>query len=173
MAIFDHINFMDGRMSRMAEKKRVVTDEGLRELKAELEELRSVKRRDVAESLKEARAQGDLSENAEFDAAKDEQRDIEARIEELEALLKNVEVIYTDEIDKEKVNVGCTVTIKDVANGNVQTFKMVGSTEADILNNKISNESPIGAALIGAKPGEKVTVEAPNGSFQFEVVEIN
>lgn len=157
----------------MAEKKNLLTDKGLKKLEEELQELRVVKRKEVAQKIKEAREQGDLSENAEYDAAKDEQKDIEARIEELEEILKNVEVVYTDEVDKETVNVGCIVTVKDLANGNVQIFKLVGSTEADVLNNKISNESPVGAALIGSKVGETVTVEAPNGSFQFEILEIN
>lgn len=157
----------------MAEKKNLLTDKGLKKLEEELQELRVVKRKEVAQKIKEAREQGDLSENAEYDAAKDEQKDIEARIEELEAILKNVEIVYSDEVDKETVNVGCIVTVKEVANGNVQEFKLVGSTEVDILNNKISNESPVGAALIGAKVGEVVTVEAPVGSFQFEILEIN
>lgn len=157
----------------MAEKKNLLTDKGLKKLEEELQELRVVKRKEVAQKIKEAREQGDLSENAEYDAAKDEQKDIEARIEELEAILKNVEIIYSDEVDKETVNVGCIVTVKEVGNGNVQDFKLVGSTEVDILNNKISNESPVGAALIGAKVGEVVTVEAPVGSFQFEILEIN
>lgn len=157
----------------MAEKKNLLTDKGLKKLEDELQELRVVKRKEVAQKIKEAREQGDLSENAEYDAAKDEQKDIEARIEELESILKNVEVVYTDEVDNEKVNVGCVVTVKELSNGNVQIFKLVGSTEADILNNKISNESPVGAALMGAKAGEIVTVEAPNGSFQFEILEIS
>ncbi len=156
----------------MAEKKNLLTDKGLKKLEEELQELRVVKRKEVAQKIKEAREQGDLSENAEYDAAKDEQKDIEARIEELEAILKNVEVIYTDEVDKDTVNVGCNVTVKEVGNGNVQEFKLVGSTETDVLNNKISNESPVGAALIGAKIGDVVTVEAPNGSFQLEILEI-
>ena len=101
----------------MAEKKNLLTEKGLKKLEEELQELRVVKRVEVAQKIKEAREQGDLSENAEYDAAKDEQKDIEARIEELEAILKNVEVIYTDEVDKDKVNVGCVVTVKDVANG--------------------------------------------------------
>lgn len=157
----------------MAEKKNLLTDKGLKKLEDELQELRVVKRKEVAQKIKEAREQGDLSENAEYDAAKDEQKDIEARIEELESILKNVEVVYTDEVDNEKVNVGCVVTVKELPGGNVQIFKLVGSTEADILNNKISNESPVGAALMGAKAGEVVTVEAPNGSFQFEILEIS
>lgn len=157
----------------MAEKKNLLTDKGLKKLEEELQELRVVKRKEVAQKIKEAREQGDLSENAEYDAAKDEQKDIEARIEELEAILKNVEIVYSDEVDKETVNVGCIVTVKEVANGNVQEFKLVGSTEVDVLNNKISNESPVGSALIGARVGEVVTVEAPNSSFQFEILEIN
>ena len=157
----------------MAGKRNLLTDKGLKKLEEELQELRVVKRKEVAQKIKEAREQGDLSENAEYDAAKDEQKDIEARIEELEAILKNVEVVYSDEVDKETVNVGCIVTVKELSNGNVQEFKLVGSTEVDVLNNKISNESPVGAALIGAKAGEIVTVEAPNGSFQFEILEIN
>ncbi|MDE5778175.1 MAG: transcription elongation factor GreA [Lachnospiraceae bacterium] len=157
----------------MAEKKNLLTDKGLKKLEDELQELRVVKRKEVAQKIKEAREQGDLSENAEYDAAKDEQKDIEARIEELESILKNVEVVYTDEVDKEKVNVGCVVTVKEVGSGNVQTFKLVGSTETDILNNKISNESPVGAALMGSKVGTTVNVEAPNGAFQFEILEIS
>lgn len=157
----------------MAEKKNLLTDKGLKQLEDELQDLRVVKRKEVAQKIKEAREQGDLSENAEYDAAKDEQKDIEARIEELESILKNVEVVYTDEVDKEKVNVGCVVTVRDASNGNVQIFKLVGSTEADVLNNKISNESPVGAALMGAKAGETVEVEAPNGTFKFEILDIN
>ena len=157
----------------MAEKKNLLTDKGLKKLEDELQDLRVVKRKEVAQKIKEAREQGDLSENAEYDAAKDEQKDIEARIEELESILKNVEVVYQDEVDSEKVNVGCAVTVRAVETGNVEIFKLVGSTEADILNNKISNESPVGAALLGAKAGDTVTVEAPNGSFQYEILDIS
>ena len=114
-----------------------------------------------------------MSENAEYDAAKDEQKEIEARIEELESILKNVEIVYTDEVDNEKVNVGCAVTVKRVESGKIEKFKIVGSTEADFLNNKISNESPIGSALMGSKTGDIVDVEAPNGLFQIEIVDIS
>ena len=155
------------------DKKNILTYEGLKRLEDELQDLKVVKRREIAQKIKEAREQGDLSENAEYDAAKDEQKDIEARIEELESILKNVEVVYTDNVDSEKVNVGCAVTVREVKTGNVEIFKLVGSTEADILNNKISNESPVGAALMGAKAGTKVTVEAPNGSFQYEILDIS
>ena len=157
----------------MAEKKNLLTREGLRKLEDELQDLKVNRRQEIAQKIKEAREQGDLSENAEYDAAKDEQKDIEARIEELESILKNVEVVYTDNVDSEKVNVGCAVTVREVKTGNVEIFKLVGSTEADILNNKISNESPVGAALMGAKAGAKVTVEAPNGSFQYEILDIS
>ena len=157
----------------MAEKKNLLTDKGLKRLEDELQELRVVKRKEVAQKIKEAREQGDLSENAEYDAAKDEQKEIEARIEELESILKNVEIVYTDEVDNEKVNVGCAVTVKRVDSGKIEKFKIVGSTEADFLNNKISNESPIGSALMGSKTGDIVDVEAPNGSFQIEIVDIS
>ena len=157
----------------MAEKKNVLTDKGLKKLEEELQELRVVKRKEVAQKIKEAREQGDLSENAEYDAAKDEQKEIEARIEELESILKNVEIVYADEVDKEKVNVGCVVTVKRVESGKIEKFKLVGSTEADFLNNKISNESPIGSALMGSKTGEVVDVEAPNGAFQIEIIDIS
>ena len=157
----------------MADKKNIMTYAGLKKLQDELQDLKVNQRREIAQKIKEAREQGDLSENAEYDAAKDEQKDIEARIEELESILKNVEVVYTDNVDSEKVNVGCAVTVREVKTGNVEIFKLVGSTEADILNNKISNESPVGAALMGAKAGEKVTVEAPNGSFQYEILDIS
>ena len=157
----------------MAEKKNVLTDKGLKKLEEELQELRVVKRKEVAQKIKEAREQGDLSENAEYDAAKDEQKEIEARIEELESILKNVEIVYADEVDKEKVNVGCVVTVKRVESGKIEKFKLVGSTEADFLNNKISNESPIGSALMGSKTGEVVDVEAPNGAFKIEIIDIS
>lgn len=156
----------------MAEKKNILTDKGLKELEDELQELRVVKRKEVAQKIKEAREQGDLSENAEYDAAKDEQKDIEARIEELEKILKNVEVVYSDEVDKDQVNIGCVVTIEDLELKEKETYKIVGSTETDVLHHKISNESPIGMAIIGAKVGDTVEVEAPEGMFKIRIVEI-
>ena len=157
----------------MSEKKNLLTYKGLKELEDELQDLKVVKRKEVAQKIKEAREQGDLSENAEYDAAKDEQRDIEARIEDLEKILKNAEVIDEDEVDLEKINVGCTVLLYDVEFEEEVTYRIVGSTEADILNNKISNESPIGRALIGAKIGQTVDVEGPDGTCQFKILEIN
>lgn len=157
----------------MSEKKNLLTYKGLKELEDELQDLKVVKRKEVAQKIKEAREQGDLSENAEYDAAKDEQRDIEARIEELEKILKNAEVIDEDEVDLDKINVGCTVSLYDVEFDEKVTYQIVGSTEADILNNKISNESPIGKALIGSKIGQTVDVEGPDGTCQFKILEIN
>lgn len=155
----------------MAEKK-ILTYAGLKKIEDELELLKTVTRKEISQKIKEAREQGDLSENAEYDAAKDEQRDIEARIEELEKTLKNVEVIDEDEVDLERINIGCRVHLKDLTEKEEVEYSIVGSTEADILNNKISNESPIGMALIGAKIGETVTVEAPDGDYKYKVLDI-
>ena len=156
----------------MEAKKNILTYEGLKKYEEELQELKVVKRREVAEKIKEAREQGDLSENAEYDAAKDEQRDIEARIEELEKILKNVEVVDEDEVDLEKINIGCKVKILDVEYDEELEYKIVGSTEANSLKGKISNESPLGKALIGAKVGDVLTVETQAGAIQYKVLEI-
>ena len=149
-----------------------MTYEGLKKYEEELQELKVVKRREVAEKIKEAREQGDLSENAEYDAAKDEQRDIEARIEELEKILKNAEVVDEDEVDLERINIGCMVKILDIEFNEELEYKIVGSTEANSLKGKISNESPVGKALIGKKQGDVITVETPAGSFKYQVLEI-
>lgn len=156
----------------MEEKKNILTYEGLKRYEQELEELKVVRRKEVAQKIKEARGQGDLSENAEYDAAKDEQRDIEARIEELETILKNAEVIDEDEVDLDTINIGCRVRIRDVAAKEDLEYKIVGSSEANSMENKISNESPVGRALIGAKKGETVAVEAPGGVFKYKVLSI-
>lgn len=156
----------------MEEKKTLLTYTGLKKLEDELENLKVVKRKEVAGKIKEAREQGDLSENAEYDAAKDEQRDIEARIEELEKLLKNAEVVVEDEIDLDKINVGCKVKVKDMEYDEDMEFFIVGSTEANSLQNKISNESPVGQALIGKKVGDVVDVETQMGTIQYQVLEI-
>lgn len=153
-------------------EKKLLTYAGLQKLEAELQDLKVVKRREVAQKIKEAREQGDLSENAEYDAAKDEQRDIEARIEELEAILKNVEVVVEDEVDFDRINVGCTVKVYDVTFDEEIEFKIVGSTEANSLEGKISNEAPVGKALIGAKKGDTVQVEMPSGIIEYKVLEI-
>ena len=156
----------------MAEKKNILTYAGLKQYEDELQNLKVFKRKEVAQKIKEAREQGDLSENAEYDAAKDEQRDIEARIEELEKLLKNAEVVVEDEIDLEKINVGCQVKVYDIDFDEEMEFKIVGSTEANSLQNKISNESPVGHALLGRKVGDVVDVETQVGVIQYKVLEI-
>ena len=151
----------------MAEKKQVVTYTGLKKIEEELQDLKVNKRREIAAKIK-----GDLSENAEYDAAKDEQRDIEARIEQLEAILKNVEVVDEDEVDTEVVGIGRTVTVYDYEFDEEIVFHIVGSTEADIMKNKISDESPVGMALKGARVGEEVIVEAPDGEFKYRILDI-
>ena len=156
----------------MAEKKNIMTYEGLKKIEEELQYLKVEKRQDIAQKLKEARAQGDLSENAEYDAAKDEQRDIEARIDELEKILKNAEVVDEDEIDLDKINIGCQVKILDMEYKEELEYKIVGSTEANSLKGKISNESPVGMALIGKKVGDVVDVETQVGVLKYKVLEI-
>ncbi len=156
----------------MAEKKHILTYAGLKKYEDELQDLKVNRRREVAEKIKEAREQGDLSENAEYDAAKDEQRDIELRIEELEKLLKNAEVVDEDEVDLEKISIGCRVRVYDVDFDEEMEFSIVGSTEANSLQNKISNESPVGMALLGKKAGDTVDVETQAGIIQYRVLEI-
>ena len=156
----------------MGEKKRILTYTGLRALEEELENLKVVRRKEVAVKIREAREQGDLSENAEYDAAKDEQRDIETRIEEIEKILKNVEVVDEDEVDLDKINVGCTVTLYDKEFEEEVEYKIVGSTEANSLAGKISNESPLGKALLGKAIGEDVVVEAQAGAIEYTVLKI-
>ena len=156
----------------METKKHVLTYEGVKQLEEELQNLKVVKRREIAEKIKEAREQGDLSENAEYDAAKDEQRDIEARIEQIETILKDVEVVVEEEVETDKINIGAKVKILDVEYNEEETYKIVGSTEANSQNGKISNESPLGRALIGSKVGDTVKVETEAGEFEYKVLEI-
>ena len=156
----------------MAEKKNILTYAGLKQYEDELQNLKVFRRKEVAQKIKEAREQGDLSENAEYDAAKDEQRDIELRIEELEKLLKNAEVVVEDEIDLEKISVGCQVKVLEMDEDEEMEFRIVGSTEANSLQNRISNESPVGHALLGKKVGDVVDVETQVGVIQYKVLEI-
>ena len=153
--------------------KNILTLRGLKELEEELQHLKVVKRKEVAEKIKEARAQGDLSENAEYDAAKDEQSDMEKRIEEIEKILKNAEVIDEGEVDLNKVSIGCTVTLKDLDFDEEVTYKIVGSTEANILKGKISNECPVGIALIGSAIGDTVEVEGVDEKSHYKVLAIS
>ena len=156
----------------MEEKKNLLTYAGLKALEDELHDLKVNRRKEVAQKIKEAREQGDLSENAEYDAAKDEQRDIELRIEELEKLLKNAEVVVEEDVDLEKINVGCVVRVYDIEDDEEMEFSIVGSTEANSLQNKISNESPVGHALIGRRVGDVVDVETQVGVIKYKVLAI-
>ena len=153
-------------------KKNILTSEGLKKLEDELEDLIVVRRKEVAQKIKEAREQGDLSENAEYDAAKDEQRDIEARIEEIEKILKNAEIVDEDEVDLGTINIGCQVKILDCEFDEELIYKIVGSTEANSLKGKISNESPVGKALMGKKVGDMVSVETQVGVVSYKVLDI-
>lgn len=156
----------------MAEKKNLMTYEGLKKLEDELQDLKVNRRKEVAEKIKEAREQGDLSENAEYDAAKDEQRDIEARIEEIDKILRNAEVVVEEDVDVDKINIGCKVKILDLEYNDELEYKIVGSTEANSLKGKISNESPVGKALIGAKIGDTISVETQAGVIDYKILEI-
>ena len=153
--------------------KNIMTRAGLQKLEDELHDLKVNQRREVAQKIKEAREQGDLSENAEYDAAKDEQRDIEARIEEIEKILKNLdEVIDEEEVNADTINIGCKVRVLDMEYNEEMTFSIVGSTEANSRSGKISNESPVGKALIGARVDDVVTVESLAGEIQYKVLAI-
>ena len=156
----------------MADKKNILTYKGLVKLEEELHDLKVNRRKEVAVKIKEAREQGDLSENAEYDAAKDEQRDIEARIEELEKILKNAEVVDEDDVDINVINIGCKVKIYDIEFEEELEYTIVGSTEANSLQGKISNESPVGQALLGAKVGQTVEVETQAGPIQYKILEM-
>ena len=157
----------------MEEKKNLLTYAGLTALEDELHDLKVNRRKEVAGKIKEAREQGDLSENAEYDAAKDEQRDIEARIEEIEKILKNAEVVVEDEVDLDKISVGCSVKIYDEEYEEEMEYKIVGSSEANSLKGKISNESPVGHALLGHKVGDEVIVETQAGEIHYKVLSIH
>ena len=153
-------------------KKNVLTYEGLKRYEEELQDLKVNKRKEIADKIKEAREQGDISENAEYDAAKDEQRDIEARIEELEDLLKHAEVYVEDEASLDVVSIGSRVRLFDLDEDEELDFKIVGSTEANSLKGMISNESPVGMALLGKKVGEVVSVETQMGTIQYKIISI-
>lgn len=156
----------------MSEKKTMLTYEGLKKLEAELQDLKVVRRREVAQLIKEARSQGDLSENAEYDAAKEEQAAVEARIVQLEKMLRSAEVIDEESLGGEVVSIGSKVTIFDIEYDEKVEYLIVGSTEADPLCGRISNESPLGLALIGKGKDEVVSVEAPDGLLEYRIMEI-
>lgn len=156
----------------MATKRVVLTQKGLDELKKKLEILETERRNEVIEKIKVARSYGDLSENSEYDEAKNEQAIIESKITQLEAMLKNVEVVDTDELSTEHIGVGSKVRLKDLEFDEEEVYHIVGSAEADPMDNKISDESPMGKALLGHKLGDDVQVEAPAGAIHFKVMEI-
>ncbi|MDD6380478.1 MAG: transcription elongation factor GreA [Lachnospiraceae bacterium] len=153
----------------MAEKKNLMTKEGKKKLEDELQDLIHVQRPAITKKIAEAREQGDLSENAEYDAAMDEQGKIEDRIKDIQEILKDAVVVADD--DTGKINIGYTVKLLDLEENEEDEYKIVGSNEVDILNGKISNESPVGAAVIGHVAGDTVTVETEAGSFQYKIVE--
>ena len=150
-----------------------LTDDGLKKLEAELENLKTVGRADIAEKIKIARGYGDLSENSEYDEAKNEQAKIEARIVEIEAMLKNVEIIEDVKGKAKSVMIGVKVKVLDEEYGDECEYRVVGSTEADPQNGLISDESPVGKALLGKKLGDEVIVDAPGGEFKLKIIEIS
>ena len=156
----------------MSERKKIfLTEEGYNELKEELNDLINVKRPENINAIKEARALGDLSENADYDAARNEQAEIEAKIKKLEMILENVNII--EEISTDEVGIGNTVKISYIDDEDeTDEYKIVGSQEADPFESKISNESPIAKALMGHKVGDTVSVESPNGDYKIKLVEI-
>ena len=156
----------------MSEKKTMLTFEGLSKLEAELQDLKVNRRREVAQLIKEARSQGDLSENAEYDAAKEEQAAVEARIVQLEKMLRNAELIDEESLSGEVISIGSKVKVFDIEFDEQIEYLIVGSTEADPVAGRISNESPLGQALIGKGSGETVSVEAPDGPIEYKILEI-
>jgi transcription elongation factor GreA len=155
-------------------KQIMLTVEGLQKLEEELEYLKTIKRKEVAEKIKEARGFGDLSENAEYDEAKNEQNQVESRIIDLENMLKNASVIDQDEVEIDKVGIGTRVKVYDVDFEEEIEYSIVGSTEADPDKNKISDESPVGRAILGKKAGDEVDVSTPTGdTFTLKILEIN
>ena len=157
----------------MVEKDIFFTTEGLEKIESEIEYLKTVRRKEVAERIKVALGYGDLSENYEYDEAKNEQAQVEERIAKLEAMARNAKIIDEKQLNKEEVNVGSIVKIKDLSDGEVEEYSIVGSAEADPLEGKISNESPVGSKLIGLKVGEQVEIEIPDGFVKYEVLEIS
>lgn len=155
------------------EKDIFFTPEGLEKMEAEIEYLKTVRRKEVAERIKVALGYGDLSENSEYDEAKNEQAQLEERIVKLENMVRNARVIDEDDLNTEIVNVGSTVAVKDLSDGEEDEFTIVGSAEADPLSGRISNESPVGGKLLGAKVGDVIEVEIPDGMIKYEVVSIS
>ncbi|MEC0244022.1 transcription elongation factor GreA [Paenibacillus dokdonensis] len=156
----------------MSDKEVILTQDGLKKLEDELENLKSVKRREVAERIKVAIGYGDISENSEYEDAKNEQAFIEGRIITLEKLLRNARIINSDEINTDVVGVGATVTVQDLEFGDTMEYTIVGTAESDPLNNKISNESPVGKAILGKQKNTTVDVNVPAGVVQYKIIDI-
>lgn len=156
----------------MSDKEIILTQDGLKKLEEELENLKSVKRREVAERIKVAIGYGDISENSEYEDAKNEQAFIEGRIITLEKMLRNARIINNDEIDVDTVSIGSIVTVEDLEFGDTMEYTIVGTAESDPLQNKISNESPVGKAILGKKKGTTVDVSVPAGIIQYKIVDI-
>ncbi len=154
------------------EKETILTQDGLRRLEEELEHLKGTRRKEIAERIKQAKEFGDLAENAEYDDAKNEQAFVEGRILQIEKMLRSARVIDNNAANSDTVAVGSTVRVKDVAAGDEITYTIVGSAEADPLQDRISNESPVGHALIGRKKGETVTIRVPAGTLKYTILEI-
>lgn len=154
------------------EKQVILTQEGLDNLKAELENLKTVRRKEVAEKIKVALSFGDLSENSEYDEAKNEQAIMESRIVEIEAMLKNVKVIDEGELSTDRIHVGSKIKVHDVSFDETLDYRIVGSSEADPREGRISDESPVGAALLGHKKGQTVVVKTPGGDVKYKILEI-
>ena len=153
-------------------KQILLTDEGLKKLEAELEELKTVRRKEISEKIKVALSFGDLSENSEYDEAKNDQAQVESRIAQLEGMLKNVKILDEEDIATDVISIGSKIKVEDLSYKEKLEFQIVGSTEADPKNGRISDESPVGLALLGHKTGDKVSVEAPEGTVNFKVIAI-
>ncbi|ANF95139.1 transcription elongation factor GreA [Paenibacillus bovis] len=156
----------------MSDKEFILTQDGLRKLEDELENLKSVKRREVAERIKVAIGYGDISENSEYEDAKNEQAFIEGRVITLEKMLRNARIINSDEIDTDAVSIGATVIVEDLEFGDTMEYTIVGTAESDPSQNKISNESPVGKAILGKQKGTVVDVNVPAGVIQYKILEI-
>ncbi|UHA75294.1 transcription elongation factor GreA [Paenibacillus sp. 481] len=156
----------------MSDKQVILTQDGLKKLEEELDHLKSVKRREVAERIKVAIGYGDISENSEYEDAKNEQAFIEGRVLTLEKMLRNARIINNDDIDTDAVSIGSTVVVEDLEFGDKMEYTIVGTAESDPLKNKISNESPVGKAILGKQIGTVVDVSVPAGVIQYKIIDI-
>ena len=159
-------------MEEFMNEELLLTQEGYDKIVAEYDELVSVKRAEVAERIKEAISYGDISENAEYDSAKNEQAELEERIRQLEEMPRKAKIVQEEDVKGDKVNIGLKVTVKDIDTGDKEVFSIVGATESDPFNGKISTESSVGKALIGKKKGETVAIEVPDGIINYKIMKI-